>query len=163
MSQHGSSRSPAIPTFGVRGQSPPRASPEADGLAAPLLGSQQHAAQQPRQRVSFQKSSPDEPWPDEGIPDDDDMSLMQPVAMLHKTTQQQQLAPQENDGGMLRALVFGGINALVGLPALIAFATIVFQVGVRFHLYIGADKVQYSISLACCFPSIFVVIAVQSS
>lgn len=30
--------------------------------------------------------------------------------------------------GALRAIVFGGINGLVGLPALIAFATIVFQV-----------------------------------
>ena len=79
----------------------------------PVLGQRSHWA------------SLDERWPSEDIEDDDE--LVKAFMPLVPRQPMSPPAPEEHDGGALRALVFGGINSLVGLPALIAFATIVFQ------------------------------------
>lgn len=80
---------------------------------APVLGQRSYRA------------SLDERWPAEDIEDDDE--LVKSFMPLIPRQPASLPAPPEHDGGTLRALVFGGINSLVGLPALIAFATIVFQ------------------------------------
>ena len=94
---------------------PSGASPPPEGLAAPLLT---HLG-------DLKRHSIDERWPDEeigeGVPHQQQRIKAVPMQL-------QQTLQKESDGGTLRALVFGGINTLVGLPALIAFATIVFQV-----------------------------------
>jgi len=95
---------------------PSGGSPPPEGLAAPLLT-----------RLSdLRRHSIDEHRPD--VEEAQQVHQQQHVKAALIAQQQQQQPRQESDGGTLRALVFGGINTLVGLPALIAFATIVFQV-----------------------------------
>lgn len=123
------------------GASPPAT--EAEGLAAPLLINQ-------RNRISI-----DERWPDDEEAPVQQQQYNKATCLTHPYSQQQQqsqLQP-ENDGGTLRALVFGGINTLVGLPALIAFATIVFQVG-----GLKMAEVMYGLTFKCISDILFELI-----
>ncbi|GAX80746.1 hypothetical protein CEUSTIGMA_g8181.t1 [Chlamydomonas eustigma] len=82
------------------------------------------------------RKSIEERWPAD-LEDQKEPLLQTPSVIKTQVTLQATAAKEEKDGGALRALVFGGINGLVGLPALIAFATIVFQ-SPLYSPYIGS-------------------------